>query len=93
VWKQSRGDTAKRNTAGERMRMVLGCIFGKTIALIGAAMLLGYLSVSSACLKPNEVDKYAKQLNLPEQVRGIVRQLDYDDNTKTLIDERYMLCR
>jgi len=56
--------------------------------------LVGLLMLASSACKPNEVDKYAQQLNLPKEDRAIVRQLGYDGmdaNEKALIDELYSL--
>lgn len=44
-------------------------------------------SVAGASCKPNEVERYVKELNLPEQNRAIIGQLEYDANTKALLDE------
>jgi len=44
------------------------------------------LVVSLSC-QPNEKERYAKQLNLPEQNIKIMNQLQYDGNAKALMDE------
>jgi len=59
-----------------------------TVGLAGAIGLSGIAPTS--CLRPNEIDKYTRQLNLPKEDRAIVRQLGYDgmdEREKALINE------
>jgi len=49
------------------------------------------LSGTPACAQPTEAEKYAQQLNLSKEVSVIVRQLEYDDNAKSLLDKLYYL--
>ena len=60
----------------------------RTIACLGLACML---SVTPACAQPTEAEKYARQLGLPKEVSVIVRQLEYDDNAKSLLDKLYYL--
>jgi len=61
---------------------------GRTIACLGLACTL---SVTSACAKPTEAEKYARQLELPGEVRAIVRQLEFDEKAELLLDTLYYL--
>jgi len=56
---------------------------------LGLSLAAVLLLASSASCKLNETEKYAQ--NLPEQTRAVVSQLEYDANTKALIDELYAL--
>jgi len=53
----------------------------------GALAGLIALATAAAGCKPNETDRYATELNLPEQVRAVVRLLEYGAKTKALLDE------
>ncbi len=54
--------------------------------LLLPATVLATLASLAAC-QSSETDKCAKQLNLPKEVRTIVRHLENDNNTRVLLDK------
>ena len=56
----------------------------KTIACLGLGCMVLF---TSSCAEPTETERYARELDLPKEVRTIVQELEYDDNAKSLLDK------
>jgi hypothetical protein len=67
----------------------------KNLTKFACGALAGLIALATTVCgcTPNETDRYARELNLPEQVRAAVRSIEYGANTKVLLDELSYLPR